>query len=302
MSCPIFKHILFYCRSSVLRNNFHPTRRPNFYWRYISFLSVLIQASILFLAVKEWGTGKELWRSLDERELTDVWKHIPQSGLGFVIHKGRRQQRGEEKNSGCQWYPRRKGSIWELLQGQKYNPIASMEVTTWCFLELFLLPIAFWQAGACCVCVLYIGQNKLNCVCVASCLCVARWSQKDKTRPKVSDEKEKDHSLLMEMCPNKFQEILQSQVGTAHVIGGWWVVFWTSHCHLMLFFCTLVAFFYFTYSNCLTHFSVQFRLYIMRERNYITTINVVYQRVSSKYKLCLYVHSRLLYNPTVFLV
>lgn len=52
---------------------------------------------------EEWETKKkrerqkELWQSLDWREISDVWKHIQQSRLCFVIQRVRRQRRGEEK-------------------------------------------------------------------------------------------------------------------------------------------------------------------------------------------------------------
>lgn len=43
--------------------------------------------------------NKRMWQSLDWREISDVWKHIPQWGPRFVIQRVRRQRRGEEKSS-----------------------------------------------------------------------------------------------------------------------------------------------------------------------------------------------------------
>lgn len=72
-----------------------------------------------------------MWQSLDWREISDVLKHIPQSGLGFLIPGVRRQQRGEEKSRAYEWFSESKESIQEPVQGQNYNPWASVEATSW---------------------------------------------------------------------------------------------------------------------------------------------------------------------------
>lgn len=81
------------------------------------------------------GRQEEVWL----RKISDVWKHIPQAGLSFLIQGVRRQQRGEENSGMCDWFL--KESIWDILQAQKCNPWA-VEINGWCFVGLFGLNFA----------------------------------------------------------------------------------------------------------------------------------------------------------------
>lgn len=151
--------------------HFYQTQRPNFYLRFISFPSVLIQATFTLKPIYV-PSSQEMHRKWDvwvrdreekereaERTVTELrlkrnhWCVKAYSTIRALLcdSRVRRQQRGEEKSRGCEWFSGSKESIWELLQGQKCNPWASVEVTTWCFIGLFVLPLAFWQLWACCV-------------------------------------------------------------------------------------------------------------------------------------------------------
>ena len=109
---------------------------------------------------KRWQKKRKEWQSLELREICDVWQHKPGARLCFVIQRVKKNQRWEEKSTVCEWFSIRGENIWGFLQGQRCNLWVCTEVTSSCFMGLFVLPLSFWQAYGVC-----------PHLCLCACLC-----------------------------------------------------------------------------------------------------------------------------------
>lgn len=142
------------------------------HYNLTGLLFLLYNASILtffkysmFVAIKKYtesGIGEgyvesnrqngEKERSVTENILArNQWCVKAYSTIRAVLcdSKSAEGSGGKKKRIVCEWFSHSKKSIWKFLQGHVCSPWDSVEVTTWCFMGLFVLPLAFWRAWAC---------------------------------------------------------------------------------------------------------------------------------------------------------